>query len=278
MVQHPPNMQWRIVRLWVILGLLFLSACFLPSLAGIDGMDGGFAIITICGFLFISSLIVIWIFVHRARQLDKMLYNDNHLAWWEIDKTTWERFIIIDFGEDKNRSKGLFILVSVISIVMGIVLSIIFNDILMLLICLGIIVLLVIPAFTFPWFRKIKKMRNPRLVIISENSVYVGGSYFNWDILGARLNDVQVDTSNQPVMMRFNMSYPARTGIESYEIRMPVPENKIAEAISIQLKLGFQQKPIIKSKNQFDTQNCPNCGRALPGNPAYCSFCGMSVN
>lgn len=276
--QYPPNLQWGVVRLWIILGLLFLSACFLPSLAGIEGMHGGFAIITICGFLFITSLIVIWIFMHRARQLDKMLYNDNHIAWWDIDKTTWERFIVNDFGEDKDRSKGLFIMVSIISIVLGIILSIVFMDILMLFICLGIIAMLIIPAFTFPWFRKRKKMRNPHLVIISENSVYVGGIYFNWDILGARLKDVTVDESMQPLMMRFNMSYPARTGIESYEIRMPVPEAKRAEAFTVQSRLGFQQKPDRKSKIQFNTQNCPNCGRALPGNPAYCSFCGMSVN
>lgn len=238
-ISRPINQQWRVVRVWGVLTILFFASCFLPGLAGIDGMDGGFAIITICGFLVICGMVVISVYSHRARQLDKMINNDQNLARWEIEKSLWIQYISLDFAEDKSISKGTFILIAIISLVIGIALSLLFQDILMLFICLGIIVMLIIPAFTFPWFRKRKKLKNPALVIISENSVYVGGTYFNWDMLGARLNKVQMDTSGQPLILRFNMSYPARTGIENYEIRVPVPPGKVEEALRIQAHFGY---------------------------------------
>lgn len=235
----PINQQWKVVRVWSFLSILFLAACFVPGIAGIDGMDGGFAIITVSGFLVICGLVVISVYSHRARQLDKMINNDQNLARWEIEKSLWLQFVELDFSEDRAISKGTFVLVAIISLVIGIALSLLFQDILMLFICLGIIVMLIIPAFTFPFFRKRKKLRNPPLVIISENSVYVGGAYFNWDILGASLNKVQLDNSGQPGILRFNMSYPVRTGIEKYEIRVPVPSGKVEEALRIQEHFGY---------------------------------------
>jgi len=238
-ISGPKNQQWKVVRVWSFLSILFLVACFVPGFAGIDGMDGGFAIITVFGFLVICGVVVIAVYSHRARQLDKMINNDQNLARWEIEKSLWMQYVSLDFAEDKSISKGTFILIAIISLVIGIALSLLFQDILMLFICLGIIVMLIIPAFTFPWFRKRKKLRNPPLVIISENSVYVGGTYFNWDMLGARLNNVQMDTSGQPLMLRFNMSYPTRTGIENYEIRVPVPPARLEEAYRIQEHFGY---------------------------------------
>ncbi len=238
-ISRPINHQWRVVRVWVFLTILFLAACFVPGFAGIDGMDGGFAIITIFGFLVICGGVVITVYSHRARQLDKMINNDQNLARWEIEKSLWLQFVELDFSEDRAISKGTFVLVAIISIVIGIALSLLFQDILMLFICLGIVIMLIIPAFTFPFFRKRKKLKNPPLVIISENSVYVGGAYFNWDILGASLNNVQLDATGQPVILRFNMSYPARTGIEKYEIRVPVPSGKVEEALRLQEHFGY---------------------------------------
>ncbi|MCO5266528.1 MAG: hypothetical protein M9948_11695 [Lentimicrobium sp.] len=239
MQTKPPNLQWRVVRIWTVFTFLFLLGCFTPGFFNIDGMDGGFAIITICGFLVICGLVVIGVYRYRARQLDNMLMSDQNLAWWEIEKPLWNDFISLDFAKDKAISKGTFLLISIISGVIGVVLSLIFKDIMMLYICLGIIVFLIIPAFTFPYFRKRKKLRSPALVIVSENSVYVGGTYFNWDILGARLKHVQLNTSEHPAILLFNMSYPARTGIENYEIRVPVPANKLQEAYALQAHFGF---------------------------------------
>lgn len=238
-MEKPRNKQWNVVKTWVILTVLFLFGCFTPALLGIDGMNGGFAIITICGFLVICGIIVIAVYLKRARQLDRMISDDQNLARWEIDKPLWDRYIELDFSEDKAISKGTFILISVISVVIGIALSLLAGDILMLYICLGIIAILIIPAFTFPWFRRRRKLRGPRLVIISEQSVYVGGTYFNWEMLGANLHRVSTDLTQGKGLMRIEMRYPARTGIEHYVIRVPVPDDKWDEAHEVSKKLGF---------------------------------------
>ncbi|GAP44029.1 hypothetical protein TBC1_112190 [Lentimicrobium saccharophilum] len=238
-MEKPQNKQWNVVKTWIILTVLFLFGCFTPALSGIDGMNGGFAIITICGFLVICGIIVIAVYLKRARQLDRMISDDQNLARWEIDKPLWDRYIELDFSEDKSISKGTFILISVISVVIGIALSLLAGDILMLYICLGIIAILIIPAFTFPWFRKRNKLKSPALVIISEYSVYVGGAYNNWNMLGSKLDGISLDKTDKLLLMRFNMSYPARTGIEHYEIRVPVPEDREEEASRIREHFGY---------------------------------------
>lgn len=239
MMEKPQNKQWNIVKTWIILTVLFLFGCFTPALSGIDGMNGGFAIITICGFLVISGIFVTVIYYKRARQLDQLFSADRPLARWEIGPAAWETFVAEDFSEDKAISKGTFILTTVISVVIGVGLSLLFQDFLMLLICLGIIVLLIFPAFAFPWFRRRRKLRGPRLVIISEQSVYVGGTYFNWEMLGANLHRVSTDLTQGKGLMRIEMRYPARTGIEHYVIRVPVPDDKWDEAHEVSKKLGF---------------------------------------
>jgi len=230
MAQHPPNLQWRVVRLWTLLGLIFLSACFLPSIAGIDGMHGGFAIITICGFLVIVSIIVLAFYIPRAKRQDKMMKRGEYLAWWDISEPLWQEFVAYDFAADRMISRGTFTLISIVSLVVGIGLSFWAQDILMLFICLGIIVMLIFPAFAFPWFRKQKKLHNPPLVVFSADSVYVGGIFFTWNMAGARLDSTAIEQIGTLTIMKMVMSYPARTGMESWEIRLPVPPDKQYEA------------------------------------------------
>jgi len=45
-----PNSQQRIVNLWLLLGAFFIFLIFLPSIIGLDGFDGGFAISFVSGF------------------------------------------------------------------------------------------------------------------------------------------------------------------------------------------------------------------------------------
>lgn len=224
------NHEWEVVRMWVILAFLFLVACFVPGLAGIDGMDGGFAIITLCGFMVVVCIVVLAFYIPRARRQDRMMKSGRYLAWWDISKPLWNEFVAYDFAADRMISKGTFTLISIVSLVVGIALSVWAQDILMLYICLGIIVMLIFPAFAFPWFRKRKKLRNPPLVVFSAESVYVGGSFFTWNMAGARLDSTEIEQIGSLTIMKMVMTYPTRTGMESWEIRLPVPPEKLDEA------------------------------------------------
>lgn len=77
-----PTTQRRIVKVWYMITLVFLIGIFVPSLLEIDGMDGGFGISFICGFLVMVGLIVIFIYRARAKQMDKILSGEGKVAYW----------------------------------------------------------------------------------------------------------------------------------------------------------------------------------------------------
>lgn len=224
------NSQRRIVNLWWILLVVFLFLVFLPSIIGLDGFDGGFAISFISGFLVIMSLIVILIYRSRANQLDKILSGVGRIAVWKYMPEEWNRFVTIDFEEEKKTKKFLFILISVISIVIGIILWIALEDILVFFISLGIIPLVAIPAYLAPRMRYNKLRHSEGKALIANNGVIIGKMFHLWVKLGARLDQVVLITDENPPILEFHYSMPTRTGRQEEVARLPVPSGKMAEA------------------------------------------------
>ena len=118
-----PNTQRRIVNLWYIITLIFLVGVFVPSWFEIDGMDGGFAISFLCGFLVMVGLIVIVIYRARAKQMDKILSGEGKMAYWQYTQEEWYRFVIADFEEERVMKRNLFFLIAGISVMVGIVMA-----------------------------------------------------------------------------------------------------------------------------------------------------------
>jgi hypothetical protein len=227
------NSQRRIVNLWWILLVVFLFLVFLPSIIGLDGFDGGFAMSFISGFLVIMSLIVILIYRSRAKQLDKILSGEGRIAVWKYMPEEWNRFVTIDFEEEKKTKKFLFILISVISIVIGIILWIALEDILVLFISLGIIPMVAIPAYLAPRMRYNKLKNSEGKALIANNGVIIGKMFHLWVKLGARLEQVVLVTDENPPILEFHYSMPTRTGRQEEVARLPVPSGKMAEAEQI---------------------------------------------
>jgi hypothetical protein len=228
-----PNSQQRIVNLWLILGALFLCCMFLPSLIGLDGMDGGFAISFLAGFMVLSSLVVILVYRSRAKQLDRILSGQGRVAVWQYSPEEWMHFTAIDFEEEKKAKKFLFLLVSAISMVIGVLLLLVVRDILILLISLAIIPLVAVPAFLVPRMRYRKLLRSEHKALIAENGVIVGKMFHLWVKLGAALDQVILITDEQPAILEFHYSMPTRTGRQEEVARVPVPAGKTGDAARI---------------------------------------------
>jgi hypothetical protein len=224
------NSQRRIVNLWWILLVVFLFLVFLPSIIGLDGFDGGFAMSFIAGFMVIMSIVVILIYRSRAKQLDSILAGEGRIAVWKYSPEEWERFIAIDFEEEKKAKNFLFKLVSVICVIVGIILWIVIEDVLIMFISLGIIPVVAIPAFLAPRMRYKKLKNSEGKALISENGVIVGKMFHLWVKLGARLDQVLLVTDEQPPILEFHYSMPTRTGRQEEVARVPVPYGKTDEA------------------------------------------------
>jgi len=224
------NSQRRIVRLWVILMFVFMFLIFLPSLIGLDGMDGGFALGFVSFFMVIMSVVVILIYRSRAKQLDRILAGEGRLAVWQYEPYEWEKFTSIDFEEEKKAKKFLFLLISAICVIVGVILLVLVKDILILYISLAIIPVVAIPAFLAPRMRYNKLKKSEGKVLISEKGVIVGRMFHLWVKLGARLDQVVLVTDEYPPILEFYYSMPTRNGRQEEVARVPVPSGKMDEA------------------------------------------------
>lgn len=227
------NTQQRIVNLWIILLFLFLFLIFLPSLINLDGMDGGFALSFVSGFMVIMSLIVILMYRSRAKQLKKMLAGEGRIAVWTYSSDEWSRFIEVDFEAERKAKRFLFLLISAIAVVIGIILLLVVKDVLILFIALGIIPLVAIPAFLAPRMRYKKLMNSEPKALISENGVIVGKMFHLWVKMGARLDQVVFVEDEQPPILEFHYSMPSRHGRQEEVARIPVPRGKTDEAVAM---------------------------------------------
>lgn len=228
-----PNTQQHIVNLWLILMAVFTFIVFLPSIIGLDGMDGGFAMSFVSGFMVITCIIVILVYRSRAKQLDKILSGEGRIAVWKYTPEEWMRFIAVDFEAEKKAKKMLFILVSAISVIVGIILLIVIKDILILFITLGIIPLVALPAFLAPRRRYRKLQRSESKALIAENGVIVGKMFHLWAKMGARLDGVLIDMESDPKIIEFWYSIPTRNGRQEEIARIPIPKSKMDEAMRI---------------------------------------------
>lgn len=227
------NSQRPIVNLWYFFGLLFLFCMFLPSIIGLDGFDGGFAMTFTAGFMVIISIVVIVIYRSRANQLDRILSGEGRIAVWRYSQDEWKRFITRDFEEDKKLKRMLFFLIAGISVVIGIILTIAYEDFLFVPIILGLIVVVAIPAIWAPHYRYRKLLHSEAQALIAENGVIVGKMFHLWIKLGASLDFVSINEENEPNLIEFRYSMPARHGRQEEIARIPVPKGKSMEAVRI---------------------------------------------
>lgn len=225
------NSQRRIMKQWIFLMFIFIFLIFLPGIIGLDGFDGGFALIFVSFFMVIMSVIIIFIYRSRAKQLDSILSGEGQIAVWYYKSDEWLRFIEGDFAEDKKVKRTIFYLISGISVVVGILLTIRFQDILIAEIILGLIAFIAIIAFVAPYFRLKKLRKSKPQAMISEKGVIVGRMFHLWVKLGASLDGVNWNDENPgTVMIEFTYSMPTRNGRDQQIARVPVPEGKTDEA------------------------------------------------
>lgn len=236
------NSQRRIEYLWLFLMVLFLFCIFLPTLIGLDGFDGGFAISFVSGFMVLVSMVVILVYHSRANQLDRILSGEGRIAVWNYSPEEWMRFVEKDFEEEKRLKRTLFWLVAAIAVLVGLILAWAKLDLIFIPIVLGIVAVVAIPAFLAPRFRYRKLRHSPSRVLIAENGVMVGKVFHLWVKLGASLDKVTLDDQSVPPLIEFAYSMPSRHGRQEGVARVPVPYGKMEEAARLvsqfNLKIG----------------------------------------
>lgn len=227
------NTQRHIVNQWYFITLVFLIVVFLPSIIGIDGMDGGYGISFLAGFMVMVGLIVIIFYRARAKQMDKILKGEGRLALWSYTPEEWTRFVAADYLDEKKSKKNLYIMLVVIGLIVGIVMTVALQSPVVLMIVVGIFAITAVPAFLVPRMRFRKLRHSEAEALIAENGVIVGKMFHLWEKSGASLDQVSINREDNPAVIEFAYSMPTRNGMQEEVARVPIPEGKMDEAIRI---------------------------------------------
>jgi hypothetical protein len=229
MRENPPL---RTVIAWAVITALAVFGIFAPSIFGMDGFKGGYAISFLSFFMVIASIIVIVIYAGRARAVNRILKSDNLLAHWTYAPDEWNKYAEKEYVTEKNVKRVLFYVIAGFALFFGVLFFIIDREsgkwvLVMMLVLIGII------AFT-AWFTSWYNYRQNKKYLgetyITSEAVYMNRQLHIWHGLGARLESVNLDKKREHQILELTYSAPTRTGLQDYTVRVPVPKGKEKEA------------------------------------------------
>jgi hypothetical protein len=194
-VKKPRLYNTPIAVAWVLLiaGLLgAFNPAWLPLLVdGFDGMDGGFALTVVGGFIAIMALVVFFYYGRLNRAFREMLAGRTLLSY------VLPRDLYTIFGERraqdvKTGNKTVYLIICGFCAVFGVVFALTIDPI-FLFICLGIAAFFTVVYFVTTAYRTKKISRSDSLVCLSEGGVYLFGQLHDWSAPGARLLAAEFD-------------------------------------------------------------------------------------
>ena len=226
MLMSPPfkNREKRTTLVWAVITLVCLGLCFLPAAVDMDMMRGGYGLIVISAFLALTGAIVVATFWRRAARLDALVHGKDLLAHWTYSPTEWQRFVEVDYGEERSEKRALFMVVAGFSVLIGAGFLIFVRDggLAVFLVMIALVAVISVFAFLLPWVKYRRKLRTVGEVFLSPTAAYVGGAFHSWTMLGAALESARF-RQGSPAIVEIVYSAPTRQGRQDYTLRVPVP-------------------------------------------------------
>ena len=230
---NPPR---RTALVCTVITILVIITIFIPGIIGMDGFDGGFALSFGAGFLAIMGIITVVIYSRLAGRLDHILRQENSLAHWHYSPEEWREYTQTEFIEDKSAKKGIFILIAVITVIVGIVLAIINRDdaLLIIAITIGFILFMGLVAFISITYIHWQNRKYHGEAYLTRDGVYLNRQLHIWKGIGTRLEDAIYEDENsaQPRIV-FQYSAPGTSSRYYYTARIPVPHGEEGNARKI---------------------------------------------
>lgn len=228
----PKNRQMRTAFVFLGLSIVSVVLIFVPSIIGMDGMNGGFALSFIAIFLSITFMITSVVFFIMAKKFSAAINDDNIILHWVYEKSEWMKFSKTEFVSQKKEKLSLFILITVISFAVLATFSIVVRDSwpIMIILFFALSGILAFAAFIAPKIQYANFKKTIPEVYVAPGCAYFTGEFHCWSILGAALEDVELDDKNMNI--RITYSYPARYSRSQATLRIPLPvsENAKSEA------------------------------------------------
>lgn len=205
-----------------------------PVVYNMPGMRGGFALFFLGGFVVIAGIITMAVFGFQLKALKRMLSGVGLLAHWTYTPDEWKTFTEEEYREMKGENLQKWLLVTGISLVVGIAFMLIMRDkasVQVFAFLMGFLVFLAFVAWLVPRLGYKRNRREPGEVFIAETGACINGAVHTWNLLDATLDSVELTPDGRLIV--FVYSYFTRYGRETATVRIPVPAGQESRALDI---------------------------------------------
>jgi hypothetical protein len=226
------------MNVWLGITALAVFGIFAPSIFGIDGFDGGFAISFVSFFMVIVGIVVVLMYRGRAKALDGILKGQDVLAHFRYNPADWQEYAEKDYRMEREAKWGLYRLVMIITAVVTFGFWLFHTDagVLMLGIFFGLGLLLAgVIQFTTGYDRW-QNRRHQGEAVIARSGAFVGRKLHLWRGWGATLDGLNYDERQR--LLEITYSMPSRTGRDSATVRVAVPPGQEAKARQVLQELA----------------------------------------
>lgn len=227
MKQNPERKSSIISLVIAAIGVIVM---FLPAILGIEGIDGGYAIILLGVVVIITGIVAFIIYTWRANKLDAMLGGKNLLVHWTYSQDEWQRYTERAHEDKKSASRILFYIISGFALATGIGFFIKDPDSgkYVFLAMLGLIFLMGIIAYVTTMLDYRRNKKNLGEAYIARDGLFLNGVLHTWKGLATRLDTVVYEEEAQSLV--FTYVALDRVGLHPYTVRVPVPQGQEAKA------------------------------------------------
>jgi drug/metabolite transporter (DMT)-like permease len=245
-MQRTPE-QGGLVTGYVLLALGLLLIV-VPSAAGLDGFDGGFALAAFGLLLLAVGAITAAIYAPRVRRLRRLLAQENLLAHWVYDAPQVARQVERDRIAERKRNRGLLLIVlawlvfwSLLFVVIGVVSGQGEDMRLFVAIMAGVGLVVAAAAFLAPRAHARRALHSSGEVCIGRDGLLLNGAYHAWAGRLARLDGVELVADQPEARLVFRLSIltgPGWLHWAPYVVEAPVPAGEMSAARRVVAELA----------------------------------------
>ncbi|CAA6827844.1 MAG: Unknown protein [uncultured Sulfurovum sp.] len=232
----PKNNQQTVVKRFYIFLVVFGLLTILPHLEW-SPLSGFWALSFISFFIFISSLVIMWMFRSRSEKLQTLISGENLLAEWTLTEEQKERYINYFYEQEKGKNMGILFSISfVASIVFGLfILFIEEGKLAMMGVLLTLILFLSFFALVMPLYYRYSNRKEDGHILIGGKYAYINGYFHNWDFMLSGLSRITI--IKEPFYgINLVYYYTDKTFRHSEEIFIPANEDIDLEILISSMK------------------------------------------
>lgn len=230
MTQNP---QRRTMAIWLWVAAAGTAIAALPFAVEIDMFKGGGVMVFGGSVVALTALCVAFLYLSRAKTLDRILEGRDLLAHWTYTPEEWGRYSEEEHQRHSGGMAALFWVVAVISFLVGGGFLLFAKDkgaaVVVFLVLMGVVALCGVAALLSVRAAAKRNRERHGEAFVALAGVFLNGSLHTWNSWGGRLDGVKLLEGAIPCV-EFSYSYPAKTGRSYYDVRVPVPCGKEVEA------------------------------------------------